>query len=204
MNVRDWLNQNSALTTMAAVVILICALGFAMCHLTKSRGVGSSIGETYYYDLVEGKVFGGPMLDVLPPIDAPSGPISHGGQEKQAGLRAYIFDCGGCSTDYLDMTPQEVEEAGGRIAYLEMFSQKSLDAYREFVDGKIAGQPQYNDLNQIWAIIEEGKYMAQVPDEVGTYPKLSKAASKKGKGYAAAAMKLCPNGHLPRNCMPNQ
>ncbi len=204
MNPREWLNQNSALTTVATVVLLICALGFAMCHLTKSSFSGTALSKSYYYDLVEGKVFGGPLLNVLPPIDGPNGPISDGDQQKKAGLRAYIFDCGGCSTDFEGMTLQEVEAAGARIGYLELFKQKALDAYSKFVASQNDENPRYQDINQIWVVIEGGKRMAQVPSKPGTYPKLTKAGSAKGTGYKKAAIALCPDGNLPQNCMPPQ
>lgn len=204
MNMRGWLNQNSALTTVAAVVLLICALGFAVYHLTGSSTGVSSINAMYYYDVVGGTLFGGPMVDILPPIDGPNGPITHDDKSRQAGFKAYIFACGGCSSDLGGKTSQEVEAAGAKIGYLEYYTEKSKNVFREFMENRENDPEKYMDLNRVWLDIDKGKRIAVTPEQAGEFPKLYKAHSGKAQKIMKVAMKLCPDGTLPLTCMPDQ
>lgn len=56
----------------------------------RPRGI---TGRAYYYDPNTGDLF---VVDaaVVPPIAAPSGPL-RGADDQKAGVRAYVFTCGG-------------------------------------------------------------------------------------------------------------
>src|SRR5688572_11816004 len=104
MKARDWMNNNSALVTIAAVVLLVISLGVIIMQ-TKPRG---SVGpvELYYYDLNTGKLFVA-MSDQNPPIDAPSGGF-RGPDGPPAGVRAHVFGCGNCG-NLEGKTVEEIE-----------------------------------------------------------------------------------------------
>ena len=199
MGLREWLNQNSALTTVAAVVILFCALGFSVFKITgKNPGIDKD-AQAYYYDLVEGKIFGGKMLNTLSPIDGPNGTVEHKGEARRAGFRAYIFACGGCSESMFDKTKEQVEATGAKIGYLEFYNEKSHRTYKDEVLNPGSG-----DHHRVWDEIEKGKRIASVPSKPGTYPTLHKANGARGSRLQQSVMALCPDEQLPRNCMPAQ
>lgn len=82
MRFREWLNNNSAVTTIGAIVILLISLTIM---LWRSGFVGGSSPHTdaYYYDLKTHKLFVA-QAGQIPPIDAPSG-------GKDNGVAAAVF-----------------------------------------------------------------------------------------------------------------
>lgn len=116
MKVRDWMNNNSALVTIAAVVLLVISLGVIIMQ-TKGPGSVGPI-KLYFYDLNTGKLFVA-MSDQVPPIDAPSGP--YGERGLPGGVRAHIYSCGSCG-NYDGLTAEQVNQTGAYIAYLEMYT----------------------------------------------------------------------------------
>ena len=87
MNVREWLNQNSALATVVAVIILILALG-AIVWQNKPRNMKVPKYQ-WYYDTGTGKLFP-EAFGQLAPIKAPSG---------EEGVTAFAFWCDGCENE---------------------------------------------------------------------------------------------------------
>lgn len=110
MSLREFANNNSAIVTLGAVVLLVIALG---AIIMQTRG-GSSGGviDVYYYDLNTGQLFSGPS-DQLAPIEAPSGPYNG----KPGGVRAFVFSCADCDDEsthfigWLDMYTPEAKQA---------------------------------------------------------------------------------------------
>lgn len=100
---REWLNNNSAIVTVAAVLVLLMALGIIIW----TQGSGNRLStnyEVYYMDLGTNELFAGKITEI-PPIDAPSGP--------NQGVRAHVYGCGDCS------------EANRFVAYLERYTEKA-------------------------------------------------------------------------------
>src|SRR5690606_5765079 len=87
MNVREWMNNNSALVTIGAVVLLVIALGIIL--LQTGDGITSGPIMMYYYDLNEGRLIQ-VMSDQPAPVETASGP--HDGMP--AGVRAHVYTCG--------------------------------------------------------------------------------------------------------------
>lgn len=116
-NVREWLNKNSAMVTIAAVVLLVVALSILVMSF---RRVDASDAGAYYFDLNTGRLFTASMTEI-PPIEAPSGPLQTPQGPLPAGVRVHILSCGSCA-DFAGMTAEEVKAAGAEIAYLEMLT----------------------------------------------------------------------------------
>jgi len=87
MGLRTWLNNNSAVTTIGAVVLLLVAL-VVLSWTNGLFGSGSGGVDSYYYDLKTKKLFTADAQKV-PPITAPSG--------ANNGVLAHVFSCGDCS-----------------------------------------------------------------------------------------------------------
>lgn len=114
MNLRQWLNENPAVSTVAAVVLLVLCIGFVLYQVGAVGGPQVS-GNKYFYDRNTGELFVD-SSEKVPPITTDSG--EYDGQP--AGVVARIYACGECGS-YHGMTPEEVEEAGARIGVLEMY-----------------------------------------------------------------------------------
>lgn len=106
MSIRDFLNNNSALVTILAVVLLIVALGFIVMQL---GGGGNRVRTipVYYYDLDTGELFERES-DTIPPVETSSGEMN--------GVRAFVFACNDCS-----------DESDRFVGYLEMFTQEAKE-----------------------------------------------------------------------------
>lgn len=134
MKVRDWMNNNSALVTILAVVVLVISLGVIIMQ-TRAPGAGGRTIDLYYYDLNTGKLFVG-KSDEIPPIEAPSGPYQNAPGNLPAGVRAHVYACGECP-DVTNMTAEEAQQAGVTIAYLEMYTPEGKAA----LTGSTEGEP---------------------------------------------------------------
>ena len=84
MNIRQWLNENSALSTVIAVVMLVCALGYLVMSNTQSGPRGPK--NYWFYDLEDKELFAA-SIESVAPIEAPSG---------GEGVRAFVYGCGDC------------------------------------------------------------------------------------------------------------
>ncbi len=111
MSMRDSINQNSVIVTIVTILVLVGCATFIFRGFWNERP--AKVGDVYYYDLNTQKVFMG-AASMEQSVDAPSGPNSKG---EPAGVRAYILSCEECA-NYTGMTTNQVEEAGGYIAYL--------------------------------------------------------------------------------------
>jgi hypothetical protein len=130
MNVRDFLNNNSSVVTILAVVVLVFALG---AIVMTSKGPSGRRGpvDLYFYDLNTGKVFIA-ASDQYPPIEVPSGATALG---NNAGVKAYVFSCGECES-YDGMTSEEIEASGGFIGRLEMYTAEELAVMEQARSGQ--------------------------------------------------------------------
>ena len=110
MSVREWLNQNPAVTTIITIMVLGTAL-VALALALRDRAVYPVVGR-YYYDLNTGVLKADHVVGL-------AGMTSR--SEEQGVVAAYVFSCGLCG-DYTGMTAEQVEQAGGFIGYLESWS----------------------------------------------------------------------------------
>lgn len=101
MKARNWLNNNSAMVTILAVVVLILSLATIIITMRPASYTPRVI-DVYYYDLDTKQLFVD-KSDKYPPIATPSG--------GQKGARAYVFSCGDCA-----------DESQRFIGYLEVYT----------------------------------------------------------------------------------
>ena len=125
MQIREWMNQNSAVVTVAALALLILALVllFSQC---RSGGVPQGTGEAYYYDTETGDYFVGDATAV-PPITSQAG---------NPAVRAHLFTCGDCANEgerfvgyyekYSDSAKQAIEA-----------DPESMAAYEAYIQGRL-------------------------------------------------------------------
>jgi hypothetical protein len=125
MKVRDWMNNNSAVVTILAVVILVISLGVIIMQ-TRGRGAPRTI-DLYFYDLNTNQLFVA-RSDQIPPIPAPSGPLRGQPGDLPAGVRAHVFACGDCPSGLRGLTPEQVEQRGAYVAYLDMYTEEGRRA----------------------------------------------------------------------------
>jgi hypothetical protein len=109
VSVRQKLNENPAVVTTLAAVALAVALFIVWYDWA---GPSEPTPESYYFDRNTERIVSDEAA--RPPIETDSGPYNG----EPAGVEAAIHACGGCADTYNDMTPDEVEQAGARIAYL--------------------------------------------------------------------------------------
>jgi hypothetical protein len=201
MNIREWLNQNPAFSTVAAVVALVCALGYAVVHFTKgSAGRGNAPKATYYYDIVAGTLFtADPTL--MPPIETPAGnTVTVKGKPQPAGVRAFIMACGGCAENLDGKTVQEVVASGAKIIYVQKYTEKAKkmaeQAKAAAADGNGPPMPMRMDMHMM------GQMVAKVPSAAGDMPKFKMSTSPGARGIFAQMLEKCENGERPKACFP--
>ena len=82
---REWMNQNSSLVTIAAIAILVIAIGAIFWNNRDDRGVGP-IDEVWFY-VPETKEMFAADSKLLPPID----------RNGKKAVKAHVYGCGDCS-----------------------------------------------------------------------------------------------------------
>lgn len=184
MKIREFMNNNSALVTILAVVVLVVSLGVIIMN-TRGPGVARTI-DLYFYDLNTGKLFTA-KSDQIPPIEAPSGPLQGQPGNLPAGVRAHVYACGECP-DLTGMTLQEVEQAGAYIAYVEMYTEQGKAALTAGASGPPEG-PMIDPMEQT--------LIARVP-ELAWQPMYSDA----GFRLTESGHRACPDGSAPQPCRP--
>ena len=134
--------------------------------------------QAWFYDLNTGKLFAGPM-DAVPPIPAPSGPVSDG---SPAGVLAHVFGCTTCAEKSL------------KIAFLESRTPDAsakLKAWRE----KSRGHEAPMELRDA----EEEGILVRRPADPSWVDQKSTAGRMIEDG---AYTEVCPDNPRPENCYP--
>ena len=198
MKLREWINRNSELTTIISVFLLV----FALVVLVKSipRG-GRLITRCYFYDVVTGKLFSGPVND-LPPVQTPEGSMKNG---VFAGVRANVFSCTSCD-----------DASSRKIGYLETLTQEGRDAVeaqRAAVDANLRNsetdnkasvgmtQPAPDDTEmKLMEAISKGRLVA-LPGDVEKWFTIE---SEEGNNLVNSAIKSCPDGKYGIQCYPDE
>lgn len=133
MNLREWLDKNSALVVIGATLALVVAL--VSIVLSNRKGADESRYEgMWFIDLTTNQFFVGKPTDI-PPIDAPSGQSLKNGQA--AGVLAHVFGCGDssvCQQDLTGRTPDELEDLGVFVGYLEKLTPESKADFEEMME----------------------------------------------------------------------
>ncbi len=130
MSLRSWINNNSAVVTILAVLFLCAALWIVISNANSGRPKMAT--QQWYYDLAKGERFAG-KIGMIPPFDHEGG--------KENGVVAYIYSCGDCGSDW-------------HIAWFQKFSPADKRRQEEFllkqqqnqVDGKPASPMGFSPL----------------------------------------------------------
>lgn len=142
MKLRNWLNNNSAVVTILAVVMLILSLG-AIIIMNRGSSYTPRVYDVYFYDLNTKKLFVG-KSNQYAPIATPDG--------GDRGVRAYVFSCGDCG-----------DESQQFIGYLEMFkpeAKKFFENPESFTPEQLANQPDlYEEGRLVRAEAENAKWV---------------------------------------------
>lgn len=138
MKIREWMNNNPAIMTIGAVVLLIICLGVIVNQL-RGPGTRARTIDVYYYDLNTGELFV-TESDQIPPIDTDSG--------AEAGVLAYVYSCTDCS-----------DESSRKIGFLQKYSK---EAKQMLVDA--GGEPP--DDPRFYEVVEmNGQLVKRVEDQ---------------------------------------
>jgi len=162
VNVREWINSHPriiiGITTISMLVLFVIVIYMLIPERTIQV---EEYGKEWFYDLNTGELFAA-KSDLIPPIEAPSGPLSNG---EPAGVRAYVFS-------YSD----EPNERNRFIGFLEMpdpnFKLDSFDSRlsgaQRWGQGKLICKPEDN--KWVLANSQEGQAILQEffqPNEKG-------------------------------------
>ena len=177
MNVREWLNNNSAVATLVAVVVLVISLAI----LVYTGGGGSRVTEIdlYYYDLNTGELFTASSR-LIPPIEAPSGPTPEG---EPAGVRAYLYSCSDCD-----------DESTHRIAWLERYTPEAKQRIENY-----RNNPEQFAEEAYYEMEMQQDHQVRRPED-NQWQNINTQA---GQQIMEIAMQ-CPEGQRPQICYPDR
>lgn len=171
---REWMNNNSAVVTVAAVLLLFVAL-FAIIK-TNFTSRQARIVDVYFFDL--GAKVTNP-LDALyaakgtefPPIDSPSG--------QNMGVLAHVFGCGDCSA------------ANKFIGYLQTYTP---DGKRKLLESQKSGADMEFDDSAYVLVATTEK-----PQDTKNWVLM---VTEKGNKLMESATTKCPQGKTLVPCLP--
>ncbi len=183
MSLREYLNNNSAVATIVAVVLLIVALGI-IYWTTGSRNAGPI--ATYYYDMTTQKLVAAEAQ--IPPFDTGSSQYTYSGNETgPAGVQAQVYSCtDSCDDIEPGMTIEQVEAAGGHVAYFSRYSMEGKRLMEEAntggaIDPAIYDNPEMNQ--QLYATPGSDQWISEMSD--AGQQVLANFGSKCGPGETA-------------------
>ncbi len=188
MNVREIMNNNPAMVTIGAVVILVLCLGAIMCQLKGPSGRGGPV-DLYFLDESSGTLFTAEST-VFPPIAAPS---DTGG--TTSGVRAHVFGCGDCPSKLAGMTAEQVESAGAFIAYLEKYTPESKSRLEQVANNP---SPNPEDMEMMYEM-EEGRLIRLMGSD-----EWINANSERGVDVYSTIRDRCSGDERPRQCFPGR
>lgn len=189
MSLRETINNNSAVVTIATVALLVIALGFTIKGMFGGGTIGRSSGDPQYwfFDEQTETFFAGPATSMAP-IKAPSG---------GEGVQAFVFTCEkNCGAKDLEgKTLDEIKSMDMFVGYFMKLSERGQKEMQKFK----------NDPNGNMMMM--GMEMASMHNLVRS-PDRKKWYSMNGTKGAEVSRSVyrnkCPNGNRPRHCFPGQ
>ncbi len=190
MNIREYLNNNPAVVTIAAVVLLLVCLGLIVNSLMGSSSQRDV--DVWYYDVASGRLM--VAKSQLSPIEGEAGPA----------MRAYLFSCGDCEdkVDDIDngMSYAELKAMGVHVGYVSKYSdadKQKLEAQQNDPGSSDAEEPMM--IQELYAVVKADGTLGQwTPgDAYGMEGETPPAAGQSWAEIQEAHLKtLCPNGDL--------
>jgi len=192
MSVREYLNNNSAVATIAAVVILVIALGILVWS---NKGPSSGSTQVYFYDLNEQKLLVAPA-STQSPFETESGDFAYppGLGPGPAGVMAFVYACESCDGIEAGMSAVEVEAAGGEIAYVSRYSLEAIEARKKMESGEQV------DPMQMMALagpLDQGGMLYALPDGQFWVTEMS----NEGRAFMSSVSTLCSGSNV-KFCRP--
>lgn len=192
MSIREWINKNSAVATIVAVVILVISLGILIMNLGGGRR-GPVVKELYYYDLNTGKVFTAPV-ESLPPVKAPSDPD----ESKRSGVQAYIMACGECPSNIAGATAEELAQRNVFIVRLEKYDDRTRDQLVKMMEQQQQAGPEGPPPMMVDPfLMEEGRLVKPLQGD-----RWVPIHSPAGMQIMESLQRRCEDGTNPKFCYP--
>lgn len=174
MKMRNWLNNNSAVVTILAVVVLILSLATIILSTRQGSFTPQDV-PYYFYDLDAKELFVGKSSQT-PPIDTPAG--------GKRGVKAYVYSCGDCA-----------DESTRFVGYLEMYTPEAKEMQEKM--NRNDGSINYDDPNNDpMMVVDRGRRIADVKGE-----KWFSYDSVDGVKIIEYPSTRCPDGSF-RECYP--
>jgi hypothetical protein len=173
MSLRDWLNKNTPIVTVVALLVIGGAIAYVVYA---NRGTKFVAGSTYYYDLTSDaadpleRLFTAPAA--IPPIASPSG-------QADQGVVARVYSCDDCA-----------DQGSHFIGYLETNTKEAKAAQEQYTD------PTSNEGRAAQLAIQNGRLVKKVEDKTWFSD-----LSMQGQQVISDVMKRCP-GAAPKPCYP--
>ncbi|NBC11175.1 MAG: hypothetical protein GVY24_05485 [Planctomycetes bacterium] len=186
MSIRETMNNNPAMVTIGAVVVLVLCLGAIMCQVREPSGGQGGAVQLYFLDEGTGMLFTAESKQ-QPPIVAPS---DTGG--STSGVRAHVLSCGDCPGNLDGLTREEVQAQGAFIGYLEKYTPEAKAAMEQAMSGE---EPDIAIMYEM----DKGKLM-RMPDS----DQWIDANSERAVDVHIANREQCPGDVRPRQCFPNR
>lgn len=186
MNIREFLNNNSAVATIMAVVLLVIALGFIVWQ---NKGPSAGQYDSFYYDLNTQEIFADDATLTVP-FERGTGTFEYFDGAKGSAVRAMIFTCQDPADIKSGMTLAEIEAAGGFVAYLERLSPQMIEVQAKIDAGQeLTGE--YLDVGIGGGLISTIEGQVWFDQE-----------SEQGMQLMGAAFSRCGAGQNPKICRP--
>jgi len=186
MNIRETMNNNPAIVTIGAVVVLVLCLLAITCQLGGPGGGQGGTVDLYFLDENSGVLFSADS-NQQPPIAAPSD--TGGGA---SGVRAHVFGCGDCPGNLSGMTAEEVQAKGAFIGYLEKYTPEAKAAMERAMN---AEEPDI----EIMYEMDQGRLI-----RLSDSDQWIDANSEQGVDVYSTIREKCPEDERPRQCFPNR
>ena len=185
----QWLNRNSAVITMGAVVGLMVVLAYIIFRTDKPH---TEVLRQWYYDVTTNTFF----AVQGPPIDGFSGKQTENGESS--GVRAHIYACGDCIPDLEGQTPEQIASLGMTVPYLEKMDPKVKRQMEQLSKdpSPTMSLPYRIDLLDPM----RHNYLVRTLDD----PTWHRSESIKGREIIRSSRTTCSDGEDPRPCHPGK
>ena len=174
LDLRSWINRRDPRVIIgitAATVLLLLVVVISLLSGPEAPEI-QDFKKAWYYDLNTGKLFAA-KSDLIPPIEAPSGPLPDG---RAAGVRAHVFTFAA-----------EPNESDRFIGFLETRDPNAGINGSGSEGGRTGG----------FASWGQGKLIRRVEDE-----KWVSGSSKEARDIFNDAFAPAENAERPRSCSP--